>query len=163
MSKSTTLKCCASSGVAGAKLKCPNPAPWICTTGSPSPVISYQRLTPLTCAVPSTVRVSQSGGAVPRADDLARGRGGDRARRRLRAAPDRDNGAARPPHAARHRLLHRALALRARRGGRGGRGRSPARRADPQRDAVLVPHAVPGLAAALDDDVPAGLRRGLRI
>src|SRR5438445_5616126 len=59
MSKSTTLKCRASSGVEGAKLKCPNPAPCICTTGSPSPEISYQSSTPLTRATPST-RSSES-------------------------------------------------------------------------------------------------------
>ena len=40
--------------------------------------------------------------------------------RRRGADPDRDDRAARPAHAARHRLLHRALALRA--GGGGGRG-----------------------------------------
>ena len=40
-------------GRAGAKLKWPKPAPWICTTGSPSPVIWYQRSTPLTATLPS--------------------------------------------------------------------------------------------------------------
>src|SRR3990172_7436396 len=53
MSKSITLNCFESSGVAGSKLKCPNPAPWICTTGSPSPEIRCQRLTPLTSIMPS--------------------------------------------------------------------------------------------------------------
>ena len=79
MSKSITRKCSAIAGVAGAKLKCPNPAPWIWITGSPSPEISYQSSTPLTCALPvmrtswfvgpircrqrSTVIVTRSGGA----------------------------------------------------------------------------------------------------
>ena len=48
----STRKCSASAGVAGAKLKCPKPAPWIWITGSPSPVTSYQSSTPLTCALP---------------------------------------------------------------------------------------------------------------
>jgi hypothetical protein len=37
-------------GVAVAKLKCPKPAPWIWTTGSPSPVSLYQMRTPLILA-----------------------------------------------------------------------------------------------------------------
>ncbi len=41
-------------GVARSKLKWPNPAPWICATGSPSPVIRYQSRAPFTSAVPST-------------------------------------------------------------------------------------------------------------
>src|SRR5882672_1525016 len=120
----------ASSGVEGAKLKCPKPAPWIWTTGSPSPVISYQSSTPLTSTLPSMRPSWVRGGpsiarcltfgedraderALSRATDLARGGGGDRARGRRRPDPDRDDRAARAAHAARHRLLHRPFALRA--------------------------------------------------
>src|SRR6266508_664873 len=46
-----TWKCPASCGVAGAKLKCAKPAPCIWSTGSPSPVTSYQSSTPFTCAL----------------------------------------------------------------------------------------------------------------
>ena len=49
-----TLNCFESSGVAGSKLKWPNPAPWIWTTGSPSPVILCHRLIPSTPIKPST-------------------------------------------------------------------------------------------------------------
>ena len=53
-----------------------------------------------------------------------------------------------PPHAARHRLLHRPHA-RVPRGGarRAGGGLDPGR-ADAERDPLLVPHAVPGLRSA---------------
>src|SRR5882672_6229819 len=95
----------ASSGVEGAKLKCPKPAPWIWTTGSPSPVISYQRPTPLTSTLPcmrpswvwggpSIARCLTFGEdraddrALPRAHDVAGGGGRDRARHRHGADPD---------------------------------------------------------------------------
>ena len=59
-------------------------------------------------------------------------------------------------------LIARSLAVRAAERG-GERGRQHPRRADAERDALLVPHAVPRLDAALDDDVPPGLSRGLRL
>ena len=55
----------------------------------------------------------------------------------------------------------RARALPARRGGRRGGGSPSPRRADAERDALLVPHAVPRRPQALDDDVPPRLPRGL--
>src|SRR5262249_49754237 len=82
--------------------------------------------------------------ALPGADDLARVRGRARGGRAGRPVADRLDRAARPPHAARHGLSDRARAVPA-----GGRSRRAARRAAPgradsQRDALLVPHAVPG-------------------
>src|SRR6266496_3158359 len=50
-----TWKCPASCGVAGAKLKCAKPAPWIWSTGSPSPVTSYQSSTPFTHALAAMI------------------------------------------------------------------------------------------------------------
>ena len=74
MSKSITRKRCESSGVAGSKLKCPKPAPWIWTTGSPSPVMRCQSLTSPTWINPSTVVASRCR-SLRRATILARFRG----------------------------------------------------------------------------------------
>src|SRR5579859_977150 len=179
MSKSTTWKCCESTGVAGSRLKWPKPAPWIWITGSPSPVIRCHRLTPLTSIIPSTeassvvasslksdighVKLARRERAPHRADDLA---GGGRAavgRRRRGADPDRHHRTARAAHAARHRLLHRPLAVCARGGARRAGGRLGPRRPHAEHDAVLVPHAVPGRDPPRDADVLQGLPRGVRL